>query len=246
MCLQRSILLLVIATCLVTSHAQLIDKCAGAPGIPGTPGQNGLPGRDGRDGMTGGPGASGPQGPPGGNQGPPGRDGLPGPRGEPGVQGQKGDIGPPGTSALMDHELQFILRDLMHRITRLEGVLLLEGKMKEVGEKILATNGKEVDYEASKATCELAGGRIATPMGEEENNAILKIMKEYNRYAYLGITEGTTPGEFHYLDGSHVNYTRWRQNEPNGKGKESCVEMYTDGLWNDKNCKQYRLTICEF
>nr|DBA15424.1 TPA: hypothetical protein GDO54_004637 [Pyxicephalus adspersus] len=235
------------AATLVVCQAPGSDKCAGAPGIPGTPGQNGLPGRDGRDGIRGEPGIPGPMGPPGGNQGPPGRDGLPGPMGQPGLQGlkgEKGDMGPRGkllktyiTNICIKHHLL---------LTIIFSVLLLQGKIQEVGNKILATNGKEVDFETSKTTCTDIGGKIATPMDEAENNAILNILKEYNRYAYLGIQEGPTPGEFHYLDGYHLNYTHWRKSEPSGKGKENCVEMYTDGTWNDKACNQKRLTVCEF
>ncbi|XP_018411422.1 PREDICTED: pulmonary surfactant-associated protein A-like [Nanorana parkeri] len=185
-------------------------------------------------------------GPPGGNQGPPGKDGLPGPIGPTGVQGIKGEMGPPGIPASLDPEVLSQLENINNRITKLEGVLILQGKIQQVNNKILATNGKEVDFEASKTTCKDVSGRIATPMNKEENDALLKIVKEFNRYAYLGIREGPTPGEFYYLDGNHLHYTYWYKNKPAGIGKENCVEMYTDGTWNDRACNQYRLTVCEF
>uniref|UniRef100_A0A8B9FHD7 C-type lectin domain-containing protein n=1 Tax=Amazona collaria TaxID=241587 RepID=A0A8B9FHD7_9PSIT len=125
-------------------------------------------------------------------------------------------------------------------------VLVLKGKIREVGEKILASNGKKVDFASALASCEDARGTLATPMNEEENKAILGIVKKYNQYAYLGIKEGEDSGQFKYLDGMPVNYTKWHQNEPNGKKTEKCVEMYTDGSWNDKKCNLHRLTICEF
>ncbi|NWX44640.1 SFTPA protein, partial [Steatornis caripensis] len=125
-------------------------------------------------------------------------------------------------------------------------VLALSGKIREVGAKIFASNGKEVDFASALESCEEAGGTLATPMNEEENKAILGIVKQYNRYAYLGIKEGETSGQFKYINGTLLNYTKWHRYEPNGKGKEKCVEMYTDGSWNDKKCSLYRLTICEF
>ncbi|XP_075071367.1 pulmonary surfactant-associated protein A-like [Mixophyes fleayi] len=248
MYLQQPIWLF-IAVVLVTCHAEPAEKCAGAPGIPGTPGLNGPPGRDGRDGMKGDTGLPGAMGPPSGFQGPTGRDGLPGPIGPPGVQGikgEKGDIGHPGTPASLDHDLQLQLENIRKQISALEGALLLEGKIKQAEKKILATNGKEVDFKNSITICKSVGGRIATPKDEVENSAILQIVKEWNKYAYLGITEGPTAGDFYYLDGQQVNYTHWYKNQPSGKGKENCVEMYTDGTWNDKACNQNRLTICEF
>ncbi|KFV17430.1 Pulmonary surfactant-associated protein A, partial [Pterocles gutturalis] len=125
-------------------------------------------------------------------------------------------------------------------------VLVLSGKIREVGEKILASNGKEVDFASALKSCEEAGGTLATPTNEEENKAILGIVKQYNRYAYLGIKEGENSGQFNYINGTPLNYTKWHQNEPNGKGTEKCVEMYTDGSWSNKKCNLYRLTICEF
>ncbi|NXG82045.1 SFTPA protein, partial [Stercorarius parasiticus] len=125
-------------------------------------------------------------------------------------------------------------------------VLALNGKIREVGEKIFASNGKKVDFGSAVKSCEEAGGTIATPMNEEENKAILSIVQQYNQYAYLGIKEGQTSGQFKYINGMPLNFTKWHQYEPNGKGTEKCVEMYTDGSWNDKKCNLYRLTICEF
>ncbi|XP_019411083.1 PREDICTED: pulmonary surfactant-associated protein A-like [Crocodylus porosus] len=193
--------------------------------------------------------SSGSQGPPSGMMGPPGRDGLPGLTGPKGDQGEKGERGEPGQQGLpasLDTELQGILSTLRHHIAALEGVLALEGKITRVGEKMFATNGKEVDFAAVLDVCERAGGSVAAPMNEEENNAILSIVKQFNRYAYLGIKESPIPGEFSYMDETPLNYTKWHPREPNGKGAEKCVEMYTDGGWNDKKCNYYRLTICEF
>nr|XP_009686333.1 PREDICTED: pulmonary surfactant-associated protein A-like isoform X1 [Struthio camelus australis]XP_009686334.1 PREDICTED: pulmonary surfactant-associated protein A-like isoform X1 [Struthio camelus australis]XP_009686335.1 PREDICTED: pulmonary surfactant-associated protein A-like isoform X1 [Struthio camelus australis]XP_009686336.1 PREDICTED: pulmonary surfactant-associated protein A-like isoform X1 [Struthio camelus australis] len=158
----------------------------------------------------------------------------------------RGEPGPPGLPASFDTALQKVLISLKHRLARLEGVLALNAKITEVGEKILASNGREVNFASALKSCEEAGGTLATPMNEEENKAILGIVKQYNRYAYLGIKESETAGQFTYMNGIPVNYTKWHQYEPNGKGTEKCVEMYTDGGWNDRKCNLYRLTICEF
>ncbi|NXG80593.1 SFTPA protein, partial [Baryphthengus martii] len=124
--------------------------------------------------------------------------------------------------------------------------LALNGKMQKAGEKMFASNGKSVDFASALESCAEAGGTLAMPMNEEENKAILGIVKQYNQYAYLGIKECEASGQFTYINGTPLNYTKWHQYEPNGKGTEKCVEMYTDGRWNDKKCNQRRLTICEF
>ncbi|NWX23582.1 SFPA2 protein, partial [Aegotheles bennettii] len=120
------------------------------------------------------------------------------------------------------------------------------GIIRKAGKKIFASNGKQVDFASALQSCEEAGGTLATPTNEEENKAILDIVKQHNRYAYLGIKEGETPGQFKCINGTPLNYTKWHRNEPNGKGTEKCVEMYTDGSWNDRKCNLNRLTICEF
>ncbi|XP_066205457.1 pulmonary surfactant-associated protein A isoform X2 [Saccopteryx leptura] len=225
------------------------EVCGGSPGIPGSPGSHGLPGRDGRDGVKGDPGPPGPMGPPGGMPGLPGRDGLtgvPGAPGERGDKGERGEKGPPGLPAYLDEELQTTLHDLRHQILQSMGVLSLQGSMLKVGEKVFSTNGQSANFDAIRESCLKLGGSIAVPRSLEENEAIASIVKKHNTYAYLGLIEGPTPGVFNYLDGAPVNYTSWYPGEPRGRGKEKCVEMYKDGQWNDKNCLQYRLTICEF
>ncbi|NWY68335.1 SFTPA protein, partial [Erithacus rubecula] len=124
--------------------------------------------------------------------------------------------------------------------------LTLNGQIRKVGQKIFASNGKRADFATSLRTCEQFGGTLATPKNEAENKAIMDIVKQYNQYAYLGIREGETPGQFKYINGMPLDYSNWHQNKPDGKGKEKCVEMYTDGTWNDRSCNVNRLTICEF
>lgn len=248
-----AMLLLSLALTLISAPASDMcdtkDVCIGSPGIPGTPGSHGLPGRDGRDGVKGDPGPPGPMGPPGGMPGLPGRDGLTGAPGVPGERGDKGEPGergPPGFPAYLDEELQATLHELRHHALQSIGVLSLQGSVKAVGEKIFSTNGQSVNFDAIREVCARAGGQIAVPRSPEENEAIASIVKERNTYAYLGLAQGPTAGDFYYLDGDPVNYTNWYPGEPRGQGKEKCVEMYTDGKWNDKNCLQYRLVICEF
>ncbi|KFQ86158.1 Pulmonary surfactant-associated protein A, partial [Phoenicopterus ruber ruber] len=125
-------------------------------------------------------------------------------------------------------------------------VLHLEKMIKASGGKIFATNGKKADFHTTLKICKEAGGSIATPRNPGENDAILDFVKSFNTYAYLGIKESLIPSKFQFLDGTQLSYTNWHLNEPSGKGEENCVEMYTDGTWNDKRCNQNRLIVCQF
>ncbi|KAM7169372.1 pulmonary surfactant-associated protein A-like [Macrochelys suwanniensis] len=221
----------------VTAIAFLLVTChAGKPGLPA---------KEGKPGLKADPGQQGPPGPPSSMRGPPGKDGLrgpQGPRGERGEKGERGHPGQPGLPASRDPELQ----ELTNQIARLEGVLSLNGTITTFGEKIFATNGQEVDFETTLEACKQAGGSIASPRNKGENDAVFRIVRSFNRYAYLGIKGGGIPGKFSFLDGTALNYTNWHAGEPSHKGEENCIEMCTGGAWNDTSCKQYHLTICEF
>lgn len=124
--------------------------------------------------------------------------------------------------------------------------LSLNGKIIVAGDKLFATAEKAVDFDETVRICRAAHGSIATPTNKKENDAIMSFVNQFNIYAYLGITEGHVPGEFHFLNGTPLNFTNWYEGEPKGKGTEKCVEMYPDGSWNDKLCDKYRLAVCEF
>lgn len=114
------------------------------------------------------------------------------------------------------------------------------------GGKIFATSEKKADFHTTLTKCKEAGGSIATPRNPDENDAILYFVKTFNTYAYLGIKECLIPSTFQFLGSTQLSYTNWHLNEPSGKGEEECVEMYTDGTWNDKSCNKNRLIVCQF
>uniref|UniRef100_A0A8B9EKQ1 C-type lectin domain-containing protein n=1 Tax=Anser cygnoides TaxID=8845 RepID=A0A8B9EKQ1_ANSCY len=151
-----------------------------------------------------------------------------------------------GFKSLPGKEMGDVILQLEDRISKLERVLHLEGIITASERKIFATNGKTADFHATVKKCGEAGGSIATPRNAGENDAILYFVKQFNKYAYLGIKESLIPGKFQFLDGAELSYTNWHPNEPSGKGEEECVEMYTDGTWNNKKCNQNRLIVCQF
>ncbi|XP_013907132.1 PREDICTED: pulmonary surfactant-associated protein A-like [Thamnophis sirtalis] len=151
-----------------------------------------------------------------------------------------------GVPASKDPKLQNDIKELQHRIARMERALTLDGKMAIAGNKLFTSNGKASVYEKTKVTCQEAHGSIAAPRNLNENKAIQKIVQYYNSYAYLGVIESNEPGKFNFWNGDPLNFTNWYKNEPSGQGTEKCVEIYSDGTWNDKMCNNYRLVVCEF
>jgi len=103
------------------------------------------------------------------------------------------------------------------------------------------------------AACENLGGRLATIHSRESNNGVMRLI---SKNVWIGASDSEIEGEFRWLsddsllkqEGSFVN---WAPGEPNNdmfqEGPlEDCVEMRTDGSWNDLQCIVRLPFACEF
>ncbi|XP_029771515.1 pulmonary surfactant-associated protein D isoform X2 [Suricata suricatta] len=220
---------------------------AGTRGSPGAKGERGAPGELGAPGNAGAAGPAGAMGPPGppGAKGPPG---LKGDRGAPGDKGAKGESGLPDISALRQQVegLRGQLRLLQNAFSQYRKVELFPNG-RGVGEKIFKTGGFEKSFEAAQQVCIQAGGQLASPRSAAENAALQQLVTLENKAAFLGITDIKTEGKFIYPTGEPLVYSNWAPGEPNNNGgAENCVEIFTNGKWNDKACGERRLVVCEF
>ncbi|XP_066205179.1 pulmonary surfactant-associated protein D [Saccopteryx leptura] len=214
----------------------------GPKGETGAPGERGAPGNVG---VAGPAGAAGPQGPLGA-RGPPG---LKGDRGAPGDKGAKGESGLPDVTALRRQ-----VEALQGQVQRLQGSfshykkaeLFPDGR--SVGDKIFKTAGFEKAFQDAQKICTQAGGQLPSPRSAAENEAVSQLIIAQNRgAAFLSITDSKTEGKFTYPSGEPLVYSNWAPGEPNNdRGDEDCVEIFTNGKWNDKSCAESRLVICEF
>ncbi|XP_062070862.1 pulmonary surfactant-associated protein D [Lepus europaeus] len=217
---------------------------AGARGPPGLKGERGSPGEHGAPGSTGSPGAAGPQGAPGA-RGPPG---MKGDRGAPGDRGAKGESGLPDITTLRQQ-----VEALQGRLQQLQATLSIYRKVlvfpngQGVGEKIFKAAGFEKHYVDAQRVCVQAGGQLASPRNAAENDALQELVAAQNKAAFLSMTDTKTEGTFTYPTGEPLVYSNWAPGEPNNNGgAENCVEIFTNGKWNDKGCGEERLVVCEF
>uniref|UniRef100_A0A8C3LA80 SFTPA2 n=1 Tax=Chrysolophus pictus TaxID=9089 RepID=A0A8C3LA80_CHRPC len=98
----------------------------------------------------------------------------------------------PGFPSVAGNEMEDTVLQLKDRISKLEGVLHLQGKITTSGEKIFATNGKTADFHAAVKMCQEAGGCIASPRNADENAAILHFVKQYNSFPVSVLTHQLT------------------------------------------------------
>ncbi|XP_066883573.1 pulmonary surfactant-associated protein D isoform X2 [Kogia breviceps] len=225
----------------------------GPPGPPGMPGPAGRDGPSGRQGSIGPAGVPGPKGPSGavGPQGPAGARGLPGLRGDrgaPGERGAKGDSGLRDITVLRQRveTLQGQLQCLQNAFSQYKKVELFPSGQ-GVGEKIFKTGGFEKTFQDAQQVCTQSGGQMASPRSAAENEALRHLVTDQSKAAFLSMTDDKKEGSFTYPTGEPLVYSNWAPGEPNNdRGAENCVEIYTNGKWNDMACEEQRLVICEF
>lgn len=55
------------------------------------------------------------------------------------------------------------------------------------------------------------------------------------------------PVSFYWSDESNFDYANWNEEEPSDSllsQTEECVEMFTNGTWNDASCDQIKGFVC--
>ncbi|XP_069428573.1 collectin-43-like isoform X2 [Ovis canadensis] len=228
----------------------------GAPGMQGSPGPTGLKGERGAPGQPGAPGPAGLAGPAGavGPQGPSGArepPGLKGDRGTPGEKGAKGETSVPEAATLRQRmtNLERVVQRLRNTVSQYRKAVLFPDGL-AVGEKIFKTSGAVKSYSDARQVCREAEGQLPSPRSAAENEAVTQLVRARNKHAYLSMNDISREGRFTYPTGQSLVYSNWAPGEPNNrakdKGPENCLEIYSNGNWNDIECTEERLVICEF
>ncbi|KAB0339394.1 hypothetical protein FD754_023937, partial [Muntiacus muntjak] len=231
----------------------------GAPGMQGSPGPAGLKGEKGAPGELGAPKSAGTEGPAGAisPQRPSGAMVLPGLKGDRGDLGEKeakgetavpGYAGPIFTQPLSSANISA----LRHQFVILEGQLqCLQNVSFQCEKVVLFPDGLAVGEKIFKTAgvCREARGQLASPRSAAENEAVAELVRAKNNDAYLSMNDISTEGRFTYPTGESLIYSNWAKGEPNNNNAgqpENCVQIYSEGKWNDVPCSTELLVICEF
>nr|XP_032822861.1 collectin-10-like isoform X2 [Petromyzon marinus] len=100
-------------------------------------------------------------------------------------------------------------------------------------------------FDNASAHCKKYGGDLAMPTSSILNRRLHNYI--WNETMFIGINNITNEKTFRYVNGTPLgDYTHWKSGEPNAyNGKEECVEMLTDGFWNDISCTKPLYFLCQ-
>eukprot|EP00093_Oithona_nana_P001588 01588.XXX_2719_2197_1 [CDS] Oithona nana genome sequencing. len=101
--------------------------------------------------------------------------------------------------------------------------------------------------------CKKRQGKLPMIKSIQEQSILNQIRKNFQMQTiWLGGTDFRHEGKhvWHDKEGSRVEdgYTNWNSGQPdNWQGKEDCMEMLSNGKWNDQKCSLSigRQVICE-
>ncbi|XP_033624617.1 macrophage mannose receptor 1-like [Asterias rubens] len=63
---------------------------------------------------------------------------------------------------------------------------------------------------------------------------------------WIGMVDEEVAGEYRWLDGWPMFYTRWDTSEPSRGANEGCVVMGFNGRWNDTTCSSKYRSLCKY
>ncbi|KAM6163711.1 asialoglycoprotein receptor 2-like [Rhynchocyon petersi] len=97
--------------------------------------------------------------------------------------------------------------------------------------------------------CQIENAHLAVINSREEQKFILKHTSPF--HTWIGLT--SKAGSWIWVDGTNYEngFTNWAYSQPDDwkghemGGSEDCVEMRSDGRWNDDICRQVHRWVCE-
>ncbi|XP_070552386.1 neurocan core protein-like [Ptychodera flava] len=100
------------------------------------------------------------------------------------------------------------------------------------------------NWYSARRICRRHGGDLTSIHSYRQNRLIKKFARHYGSL-WIGLNDRRRERHFRWSDGTRVNFRRWGRVEPNNKHNEDCVEMHSNGRWNDLKCRRRRRFVCK-
>ena len=104
-------------------------------------------------------------------------------------------------------------------------------------------NAWETNWGSGASSCTQWGGHLVTVADDGENDFVNSLCPGS---CWIGLSDSANEGNFVWINGEQVSYTKWASNEPNDfLWNEDCTQLKSNGKWNDANCDGTVAFVCE-
>ncbi|XP_053399913.1 perlucin-like protein [Mercenaria mercenaria] len=97
--------------------------------------------------------------------------------------------------------------------------------------------------------CRIVGGHLVEINDDTENKFIAAQASSTGRQYWLSLTDVVEEGNWVWMTSKMpMTYSNWNMGEPTASFHgdfEDCVDMYTNGKWNDVTCTTRKFYVCE-
>ncbi|XP_038153364.1 CD209 antigen-like protein C [Cyprinodon tularosa] len=133
------------------------------------------------------------------------------------------------------------LTEMMKKLNRPRGKICPTGWSK-FGCSCYFLSTKRGSWDEGRKDCITRGADMVVINDKEEQDFMSKFSKDV---PWIGVSDIETEGSWKWVDGTSMNLSFWRDNQPdNWKGDEDCAQ-YINKKWNDISCAASLKWICE-
>ena len=137
---------------------------------------------------------------------------------------------------------------------------MFEGKRYK---KCLKLFQEKKTWDDAETACKISDAHLVKIESKQENEFLLdrflQLNDEMNKEAWIGLRDKEEEHTFVWIDGTTLkqrgSFTNWANGQPNNEDGQDCVEIANGvfwsggppqiGVWNDFQCKQEMMHICE-
>ncbi|KAF3698791.1 Macrophage mannose receptor 1 [Channa argus] len=101
---------------------------------------------------------------------------------------------------------------------------------------------QQLNWDTANKYCKDDGANLASLRNEWIQAYVELMAKNLKAPLWIGLNKNQTGGYFKYVDGWHMGFTQWGDNEP--KTGQPCVYVDVNGKWKTTSCNQTINSVC--